>query len=709
MSMKFVVFTFSLLLFTLHAFSQQIQRCYTDEIRKRYETEQQLTNEFTRIEQLISNYTTTATVLGKRNIVTIPVVVHVLHDGDPVGVSENISDAQILSQIAVLNTDYRKLNSDTANTPQEFKNLAADIEIEFCLAQRDPDGNATTGIVRHNFGQANYSDIFIDNTIKPQTNWNPSKYLNIYTARFGGSIANILGYSSQPGFAASVDGVAVGFQYFGTVGNVQSPFNKGRTATHEVGHWLGLLHPWGINGGCFEDDNVSDTPVSDQPYYGCPSHPKTSCSSNDMFMNYMDYVNDGCMNIFTEGQKLRMRAVLNTVRSAIQTSDGCVAPPINNLDVALTGIVYPTNNICENPVTPVVEVRNNGSETLTSFTVLYQLNGGVLQQFQWTGSLAFTNSVFVSLPAINGEVGSNSLFVSLTQPNNGNDQNLTNNEKTFSFQISNPTQAVELPFFEGFETSNLPPPGWAIQNIDNDRTFELSNYGGFGNSFNSVVFDNFTGTPGSNPKNKIDALVSPNINLNGVNPRLSFSVAYARRNNNLSDSLKVFVSTDCGLSWLNIYSKGGASLATAENTNSAFVPADSNWRREIIGLAAFAVYPSVKFKFENKSDWGNNLYIDDINLEFFPTSVNENENTFEANIFPNPATNLLNIDFRSYTLPVEVNIEISDMLGKTVYVEKTTRTSAFQKQIQLNEFSSGIYFVKLKAGAKLITKKLVVQ
>jgi hypothetical protein len=688
--------------------AQQLTRCFTDEIKAKYLGENSLAPlALQQIENIIQQEMQQA-VSGARNVITIPVVVHVLHDGDPVGVSENISDAQILSQIAILNQDFRRLNADANNTPSEFQPVAADIEIEFCLAQRDPDGNPTTGILRHNFGQATYTDIFIDNTIKPQTNWNRDNYLNIYTARFGGDIANILGYASQPGFAASLDGVVVGYQYFGNTGNLQAPFNKGRTATHEVGHWLGLLHLWGINGGCFDDDNISDTPVADAPNYGCPSYPKVSCSSNDMFMNYMDYTNDACMNIFTSGQKQRVLAVLNTVRSNIATSLGCVAPPVNTLDAALVDVIYPTANICENPLTPVVEVRNNGSQTLTSLIVLYQLNGGVLQQYQWTGSLAFASATYVTLPAINGNVGNNNLFVSLTSPNNGNDQNSGNNDKSLTFQIANPTQSIALPFSEGFETTSFPPSGWAIQNPDGDRTFEASNYGGFSNSFTGVVFDNFTGSAGNNPKNKIDGLFTPNFNLNSVNPRLSFSVAYARRNNNLSDSLKVFISTDCGFSWTNIYSKGGASLATAENTNQSFIPADTNWRKEIIGLAAYAIYPSVKFKFENKSDWGNNLYLDDINLEFAPTGIAVDENIIDVQVYPNPADRYINIDIRT-AIPEVVTIEIFDMLGKSIFIEQSEKTAGWQKQIDFTDASKGVYFVKVTNGSKVLNRKVVVQ
>jgi hypothetical protein len=701
------------ILFSLSYFlanSQNVKRCYTDEISHYYKQQNAtIAQEITHTEFVIQQYIQQQIHNNSvRNTITIPVVVHVIHDGDAIGVSENISEAQILSQIEVLNKDYRKINADTVNTPGIFKSLAADIEIEFCLAQRDPNGNPTTGIIRHNFGQSNYNEIALENTVKPQTIWDRNNYLNVYTARLGGDIAGILGYSSQPGFAATTDAVVVGFQYFGTTGNIQAPFNKGRTATHEVGHWLGLFHIWGQVGGCSDDDNVSDTPVSDQPYYGCPNFPQTSCSSSDMFMNYMDYTNDACMNLFTAGQKQRMRAVLNTVRNSIQISNGCVEVPVNDLDVAIGDIIYPTANICDNPLTPVVELINVGNETITSLTIVYQLNSGILQQYQWTGNLTFTNSVYITLPAISGIEGNNDLYIQFTSPNSGNDQNVGNNQKNYSFQISTPQQNNSLPFSEGFETSPFPASGWSILNPNNDRTFELSNYGGFGNSITGILFDNFSGTSGNNPKNKIDALVTSNFDLIGISPRLSFSVAHAKRNDNLSDSLIVYASNDCGSSWIRIYGKGGSSLATAPNTNQAYVPNANEWRKEVIGLSNYAIYPSVKFKFENKSDWGNFIYLDDINLEFLPSGVNEFERIIDVTIYPNPSSNLFNIEIRT-DVPDKITVQAFDLLGKLIFSEISNNTAGFQTQMNLIGESKGVYFVKIQSGNKVLTRKIVLQ
>jgi len=260
---------------------------------------------------------------GERAIITIPVVVHVIYRL----ANENISDAQVLSQIDVLNEDYARLNTDAANTPNAFSSIAANCEIQFCLAKRDPNGVASNGIVRVqttvNTFQGN------DNMKSASTGgsnpWPRNSYLNIWVCSLEGGL---LGFAYQPGTAANVDGVVIGFRYFGRTGTLQAPYNKGRTATHEIGHWLNLDHIWGDDGGtCTGSDAVTDTPNQADANYGCPSFPKVSClngPNGDMFMNYMDYTDDGCMNVFTNGQKARMLAVLNGIRASIKTSQGCV-------------------------------------------------------------------------------------------------------------------------------------------------------------------------------------------------------------------------------------------------------------------------------------------------------------------------------------------------------------------------------------------------
>jgi hypothetical protein len=223
-------------------------------------------------------------------VVTIPVYIHVVYSNS----NENISDAQINSQMAVLNDDFRRTNNDANQTPSLFAGVAADTEIQFSLA----------GTFRHSNSRTSWgTNNLVKSTYPPVT---PATHMNIWVCNIGGGI---LGYAQFPGGSPSTDGIVVGPQYFGTTGYVASPFDEGRTTTHEVGHYLNLRHIWG-DGRCNRDDFVSDTPTSDAPNYGCPSFPTTNCRSTDMTMNYMDYTNDACMNMFSAGQKTRMRGIL---------------------------------------------------------------------------------------------------------------------------------------------------------------------------------------------------------------------------------------------------------------------------------------------------------------------------------------------------------------------------------------------------------------
>ncbi len=258
------------------------------------------------------------------NVITIPVVVHIVYRTS----AENLSDAQVQSQINVLNEDFRRLNADAANTPSLFQSVAADVEIQFCLATRDPVGNPTNGITRTQTTKTSFSVYTDDVKYSSQGGkdaWPTDQYLNIWVCNLGSST---LGYAQFPNSGPSAtDGVVIDYRYFGRGGSAQAPYNKGRTATHEVGHWLNLRHIWG-DAQC-GDDYVNDTPVQQGPNYGCPTFPKPSCSNtSDMFMNYMDYTDDACMNLFTQGQKTRMRAVLapNGFRAGLLTSQGCSAP-----------------------------------------------------------------------------------------------------------------------------------------------------------------------------------------------------------------------------------------------------------------------------------------------------------------------------------------------------------------------------------------------
>jgi len=249
----------------------------------------------------------------------IPVVVHVIHRNG----SENISDDQIKSQIDVLNRDYRKKNTDVANVPAPFKSLAADAMVEFALATVDPIGRPTNGITRT---RTTVSGFTADNAMKFTAQgghdaWDSTRYLNMWVCPeiFDGP-NQLLGYAQFPGGLPATDGVAIIHNAFGTKGTAAAPFNLGRTATHEVGHWLDLFHIWGDAAGCNTDDQVQDTPVQDRENFGKPTFPHITCPGSpngDMYMNYMDYVDDDSMFMFSTGQVARIRATLAGPRSTI--------------------------------------------------------------------------------------------------------------------------------------------------------------------------------------------------------------------------------------------------------------------------------------------------------------------------------------------------------------------------------------------------------
>lgn len=283
-------------------------------------------------------------------VLTIPIVVHVVHNGEAVGQGTNISAAQVQSQIDVLNEDFRR----KPNT-RGFNNnpVGADIEIEFCLAVLDPQGRtiAERGIHRYNGRKAEWQQDEVESVLKPATIWDPNKYYNIWVVNFDGtSPGTTLGYaqfptnSGLPGLGlgtasgANTDGVVILYTAFGssdkgTFPGLGANYNKGRTLTHETGHFLGLRHIWG-DGVCAEDF-VADTPSADGPSTGCPVG-RVSCGSVNMVQNYMDYSNDVCMNIFTQGQKTRMRAVMEVSprRNTLLSSNVCgtlvAAAPVAN-------------------------------------------------------------------------------------------------------------------------------------------------------------------------------------------------------------------------------------------------------------------------------------------------------------------------------------------------------------------------------------------
>lgn len=299
-----------------------------------------------------SSIQTTSDVPDEIPLIRIPVVVHVVFNND----HQNISEAQIRSQIEVLNNDFRKLNPDTAFIPQAFQQLSADCRIEFHLATSDPEGRATKGIVRK---QTNIRAFGINDDVKftalgGSDAWDANSYLNIWVAPL---TRGQVGFSSPPGIRRELDGVVISCNAFGTTGIAQPPYNRGRTATHEIGHWLGLRHIWG-DSDC-GNDFIDDTPPQSGSTSGCPSGVISTCNNGpngNMYMNFMDYTDDACISMFTAGQAALMRCLFDVQfpRNAMLASKGLSTPvlpalPEENIPVSLK--LYP------NPASSFVQVN----------------------------------------------------------------------------------------------------------------------------------------------------------------------------------------------------------------------------------------------------------------------------------------------------------------------------------------------------------------
>ncbi|MFH1320450.1 MAG: M43 family zinc metalloprotease, partial [Bacteroidota bacterium] len=524
-------------------------------------------------------------------VISIPVVVHVVWKT----ASQNISDAQIQSQIDVLNEDFRRLNSDASNTPTAFLPMASDPEIEFCLASKDPLGSPTNGITRTNTSVTTWTT---DNKVKYSSQggkdvWDRNKYLNIWVCNLGGGL---LGYAQFPGGNAATDGVVAHYLAFGTIGTASPPYHKGRTSTHEIGHWLGLYHVWGDDGGaCTGSDFVGDTPNQGDNYYGCPSYPQTSCSSSDMFMNYMDYVDDGCSNIFTIGQSSRMNGVLNSTRASLKTSDGCepTGPPAADFVASATTIVY------------------GGNVTFTDLTT------GVPATWDWDfGGGGTPNTSTVKNPVITfNTIGTYDVTLTV--------QNVfgTDPEIKLGYIDVVPLQGCGSTIFsEDFSGGGL-PAGW--QNIDNlsGGTWAFNNPGGrtINTPTESNGFAIFDSDDLGNDGQAEDAdLITPMMDatsLSGV--ALSFSHFF--ESGAWGEVAEVLVSNNGGSTYTSVASWSTPSTANAQTEN--------------IDITAIAAgNDSVMIKFNWTGDWawwwaiddisvgephGNNLALDSINQFFY--------------------------------------------------------------------------------------------
>lgn len=682
-------------LFLTQAGNAQVTRCATVEheaaLKAKYPDYEQRKQE---IEAYTNRYIQKNKSQNKMEggvTIKIPIVFHIVYKT----AAQNISDARIMEQIDILNADFRRLNADTTDTPDEFGDVAADCNVEFCLAVIDPDGNPTTGILRV---ETDVTTFDFDDGIKFTADggsdaWPADEYLNFWSGNIG---AFLLGYAQFPGGPAATDGVVIHYQHVG-LEPAGYPYHLGRTATHEVGHWLNLYHIWGDDGGCAGSDLCGDTPNQKVETYGCPGFPKTDiCSPDDpgiMFQNYMDYTDDACMNIFTQDQKDRIQSLFEPggERFNLTNSEGCGLQPYDAQ--AITAL--PGGTICDLTVNPVVTIKNHGTVLLTSIDILYNIDGGPTSTYNWTGSLVTGATEAVSLPAITTTEGEHTLEATLENPNGFDDADAGDNTAETDFLVS--LTALPLPLSQGFEASGFPYDGYTINNPDDYYTWERTNDAAALGTY-SIYMNHFD----NDANGEIDEFVIPAYDLSGMATiNFTFDVAYALYTNGgvYSDTLEVLVSDNCGTSWESVYKKANPDLQTAPFTASSFVPEDDEWRNEVIDLTSYLGSSQLFVKFRTISDYENNLYVDNINLnDGQQIGVINTSNDFKLSLFPNPANDLLNI---KYNIAQTGNgtLLIYDVLGKLVFSEIIATTSGINIiTIPVKDLSAGYYRIKLETG-----------
>lgn len=572
----------------------------------------------------------------KATLLTLPIVFHIITSGSG---ATNVAATWVQRQVDQLNLDYRNLAGST-------NPVAGDIQIEFCLALRDENDNVLSepGINRvTSYGAGPFSSNQMDANVKPGTIWNPNDYVNIWVADLSGGL---LGYAQFPsnstlsglntnGGSANTDGVVILNTSLGSVANPNpsgGQYGMGRTLTHELGHWLGLRHIWG-DGGCTVDDFCNDTPKSDAANYNCST--TNSCNDgtpdpNDMIENYMDYTNDACMDIFTEDQKTRVRTVMDvaTRRVSLASSTKC-----NNLvanDAGISAIISPNGTFCGLTFTPEVTIKNFGNQNLTSATILYNVDGGANQSFNWTGNLAPSATENVTLSPMTSTAGVHTFNAETSNPNGSADGFTGNDLSSSSFELTQASAGVNLPLVEGFTATTFAPTNWSIANGGNTGiTWVRSNLQGTApTAGNSAVIDNYN----TNTTGDVDDLNLPSIDLSSYNTAsMTFDVAYARYDATYNDQLDVVISTDCGQNWTVIYSKASSTLATDPDQTAGYT-APSTWRNETIDLTPYVGNNKVDIAFRNISGYGQFLYLDNVNLTGQSSSPTANFNASSLQI-----------------------------------------------------------------------------
>lgn len=633
------------------------------------------------LQTFTENYWKNKPVDNSRTILyTIPVVFHVIH----INGSENISDAQILDQLRITNEHFQKRNPDTTQTIAAFKGIAADCQIEFKLAKKDPNGNCTKGITRH------YDARTINglHDVKEIVQWDPTKYLNIYICR---GAAGLAGHAVMPAPADTIpewDGIVMASNSMGSIGT--GNITRSVVMTHEIGHYLNLQHIWGGNnvpnfpylpvgdpGNCAYDDDVADTPLT-IGWSSCNLN-HTSCSSLDNVQNFMEYAY--CPTMFTEGQKQRMHATLNSPiagRNNLWT-------PTNLLE---TGITSP-EEFC---VTDFTEDKNIicAGETI-QFT---DLSYNDVNTWNWTIDGGTPNASSDQNPtAVFNTPG---VYTITLESGNGVDSDILVKNEVITVLPANGTANSII---EGFEANNFAVTQLIPVCSMGTNNWEISNQSGF-ESNSSLKLNNFNNLGG-----EVNEIVSEPINLSNINALIfTFDYAFAKKTSaSTLDKLIVYASNDCGETWIVRKQLSSSSLLTvSDSIPLEFIPStDNEWKNTSVTSITSTYWTDdfrIKIAFESGAS-GNHLYIDNINM-LDPAMANVNLlDKKSVRVYPNPAKDLLNIS----NVNSKSNYIVRNLLGSLLFSGTVTQST----QLDISHLSNGVYFIEISDYNNEMTKKVV--
>lgn len=623
----------------------------------------------------------------------IPIVFHVLHEYG----SENISDAQIEDAVRIMNEDYRMLNADITNTVPAFQSIAADCEIEFRLARLDPNGNCTNGIDRIVSPLTNVGDD--DAKLNP---WPRNKYLNVWVVKDIASGA--AGYSMYPssvsgGWGAAVDGIMILSTYVGSIGT--GSYTRSRALTHEAGHWMNLAHPWGdsnspgLASNCSDDDSVSDTPNT-IGWTSCNLNGASCGSPLDNVQNFMEY--SYCSTMFTAGQRSRMRAALTSgtaQRSSLWTTSNLNATGVNISPAPLCAPIADFSSdgisICANSSIQFSDESWNGASTSWSWS----FPGG-----NPSSSTSQNPTVVYPTPGVYN--------VSLTATNATGSNTETKN--SYIQVESAVADIVGNSFSESFESISLSSANWQVVNSSGPAWTIVTNTGFTGSK--SLRLYNLNSQIGD-----VDDIISPSVDLTQFSsPRLYFRYAYAQLPNSdpAANSLEVWVSDNCGKTWTKRKTLTGTTLATSNATSSLFTPAagsTTQWKQDNISLSSFVNDSNVRFMFRFVAGSGNNIFLDDINING-PTSMQELNNNVEGTvIYPNPVDQNSTIEFDLLSSGL-VSVKVLDVLGRDVIEVYSGKLNVGLQKLTLDRSrfpSSGIYLLQISTGESVSTTRFIVK